>query len=377
MYKLFLFFILFLSFTKNQAQELSVPFEVLDGVPVINITVEGKNHQFVFDTGAYKTCINSEVFPNLPISKKIENIGGIGSERKSMNAVNFSFNFLNQNYLNQEVIYTDLSLFSKMSCTNLKISGIIGRDIMENYIIEINPDNKKIIFHNPSIFNENHLIGFTKIKLQKTSAPYLPITIGKQKRYVQFDTGSAYGISTTNYKLENFIKTAQHISYKSKGSSIGIHGVNNDEDIHYKVYNSPLEVGNLTVKNQVFETSKNDFNNMGFDFSKQFISYLDLKNHKLFIKQVNQNTESINDNALYNIGFSVGYNVVKEKSMITRLSAKVDNLVPGDTLISINGETPPTNNCEMYSFLRQFFGSKMKIVIERNNEIKEIEIEPV
>lgn len=263
-----------------------------------------------------------------------------------------------------------------MSCTNLKISGIIGRDVMENYIVEINPDSKKIIFHYHSDFNESQLKGFTKIKLQKKS-PAVPIKIGGETRYALFDTGSAYGISTTNYKLENFIKTAQHISYKSKGNSIGIHGVNNDENIHYKVYNSPLQVGNLTVKNQVFETSNNDFNNMGFDFSKQFISYLDLKKHKLFIKQVNQNTESINDNALYNIGFSVGYNVEKEKSMITRLSAKVDNLVPGDTLISINGETPPINNCEMYSFLRKFFGSKMKIVIERNNETKEIEIESV
>lgn len=167
MYKLFLFFILFLSFTKNRAQELSVPFEIIDGFPIVHVWVDGKNHQFVFDTGAYKTCINSEVFPNLPISKKIENIGGIGSERKSMNAVNFSFNFLNQNYLNQEVIYTDLSLFSKMSCTNLKISGIIGRDVMENYIVQINPDSKKIIFHHHSDFNESQLKGFTKMKLQK------------------------------------------------------------------------------------------------------------------------------------------------------------------------------------------------------------------
>lgn len=377
MYKLFLFFILFLSFTKNQAQELSVPFEIIDGFPIVHVSVEGKNHQFVFDTGAFMTCINSEIFPNLPVSKTIENIGGIGSERRSMNAVKFSFNFLDRKFENKEVIYTDLSIATKISCENLVLSGIIGRDIMENYIVEINPDSKKIVFHTPSTFNENHLIGFTKIKLQKTSDPYLPITIGKQKRYVLFDTGSAYGISTTNYKLENYIKTAQHISYKSKGSSIGIHGVNNDEDIHYKVYNSPLEVGNLTVKNQVFETSKNDFNNMGFDFSKQFISYLDLKDHKLFIKQVNQNTESINDTALYNIGFSAVYHVEKGKSMITRLSSKVENLVLGDTLISINGETPPTNNCEMYSFLRKFFGSKMKIVIERNNETKEIEIESV
>lgn len=93
MYKLFLFFILFLSFTKNQAQELSVPFEIIDGFPIVHVSVEGKNHQFVFDTGAFMTCINSEIFPNLPVSKTIENIGGIGSERRSMNAVKFSFNF--------------------------------------------------------------------------------------------------------------------------------------------------------------------------------------------------------------------------------------------------------------------------------------------
>jgi len=116
---------------------------------------------------------------------------------------------------------------------------------------------------------------------------------------------------------------------------------------------------------------------MGFDFSQQFISYLDLKNHKLFIKQRSRNIESINDNPLHNLGFSVGYNVEKEKSMITRLSTRVGNLAFGDTLISINGKTPPKNNCDMYSFLRNFFGSKMKIVIERNNETKEIEIESV
>lgn len=377
MYKLFLFFILFLSFTKNEAQELSIPFEIIEGFPIVHVSVDGENHQFVFDTGAFMTCINSEVFLNLPVSKTIENIGGIGSERKSINAVNFSFNFSNQNYTNEEVLYTDLSSFSKMSCTNLKISGIIGRDIMENYIVEINPDNKKIVFHSPSIFNENHLIGFTKIKLQKTPAPYLPITIGKQKRYVQFDTGRNGGLSTTDFKLNKYIEKKQHISYHTKGNSYGLHGVNNDKDLHYKIYNAEIQIESLNVTNQVFKTSKNDFNNMGFDFSKQFISYLDLKNHKLFIKQVNQNTESINDTALHNLGFSVNYNVEKEKNMITILSTRVENLVLGDTLISINGETPPKKNCEMYSFLRKFFGSKMKIVIERNNETKEIEIESV
>lgn len=372
MYKLSLF-ILFLSFTKNQAQELSVPFENIDGHPVVQVSIDGKKHQFVFDTGAFMTCINSEIFPNLPISKTFDDVGGISSERKSMNAVKFSFNFLNQNFNDKEVLYTDLSLISKISCSNLNISGIIGRDIIENYIVEINPDTKKIVFHHHSGFNENELKGFTKIKLQK-KLPMVPIKIGGQTRYALFDTGSAFGLSTTDYKLDKYIKANQHTSYKTKGNSIGIHGINNDEDLHHKIYNAEIKIGNLNVPNQTFETSKNDSNNMGFDFSKQFISHIDLKNHKLFIKQTTRNIEKIESSSLHNLGFSMFYNDEAKRTSITRLSVKQKQLALGDEIISINGETPPKNNCEMYLFLRKFTDSKIKLVIQRDHETMEIEI---
>lgn len=372
MYKITLFFILCFSFIKSQAQ-VSIPFEVLNGLPIVNVTVDGKNHQFVFDTGAFMTCINSEVFPDLKISKTIDNVGGISSERKSMKAVKFSFHFLNQNFNDKEVIYTDLSIVSKINCENLTLSGIIGRDIMENYIIEINPDSKKIVFHNPSAFNENQLKDFTKIKLQKTK-PMVPIKIGQQTRYVLFDTGRSGGLSTTDYKLDKYIETTQHTSYRSKGSSIGIHGVNNDEDVHHKIYNAKLQIGSLIVDNQAIETSKNDFNNMGFRFSRQFISYLDLKTQKLYIKKIKQYTENIEESVIGNIGFYTKYDIEKKKNIIINLSTKHNKLALGDILISINGETPPTNNCEMHSFLKKFIGTKIKLVVQRGNEVQEIEI---
>lgn len=373
MYKITFFFILCLSFIKNQAQELSVPFEVLDGLPIVNVTVDGKNHQFLFDTGASMTVINSEAFPNLATSKTIDNVGGISGERKSMKAVKFSFNFLNKKFENKEVLYTDLSISTKVSCENLVLCGIIGRDIMENYIVEINPDSKKIVFHTPSDFNENQLKDYTKIKLQK-NRPMLAIKIGGQTRYVLFDTGNSGGLSTTDYKLEKYIEKTQHTAYLSKGSKFGIHGTNNEEDLHHKIYNAELQIGNLTVNNQAVETSKKDFNNMGFRFSRQFISYLDLKGQTLYIKKVNQFTQSFEESVIGNIGFSTKYDIEKEQNIIINLSTKHNKLALGDTLISINGEAPPANNCEIYSFLRKFIGSKMKVIVQRGNEIKEIEI---
>lgn len=374
MYKIIVFCILSLLFIKNQAQELSVPFEVLDGIPIVNVSLDGKNHQFVFDTGASMTVINSVDFPNISTSKKYDDVGGISSERKSINAVNFSFNFLNQRFKNKEVLYTDLTLASKISCSNLNISGIIGRDIMENYIVEINPESKKLVFHRHADFNEKQLKDFTKIKLQK-KRPSVPIKIGGETRYVLFDTGRNGGLSTTGYKLDQYIETTQHTSYRSKGSSFGIHGVNNDEDIHHKVYNAEVQIGDLDLTNQTFETSKRDFNNMGFRFAKQFISYLDLKNQKLYIKRIIQNTENINESVIGSIGFSTKYDLEMKKNIIINLSTKQNKLALGDTLISINGETPPTDNCEIHPFLKKFVGQKMKLIIKRGNETKEIELE--
>lgn len=371
MHKITLLFILVLFFAKSKAQELIIPYEVLDGIPVVNVSVNHKEYQFAFDTGAFKTVINSTVFPNLPISGKIDDVGGIGSVRKSMDQVNFSFSLLNKSFTNKEVIYSDLSILTKASCDNLVLSGIIGRDVMEDYIIEINPEIKKIILHNSASFNEDKIQDFTKIRLRKSSDPRVAVKIGKQDRYVLFDTGSYDKLSISDYKLNKYIETVQHTEYKSRGSRYGIHGINNDEDINHLIYNAEVQLGKLNLKNQTVETSKNDFNNMGFTFISQFITYLDLKGKNLYLKQISKNY--FGESSLKNLGFYIRYDAEQKKNIIVTLSSKNDKLKLGDHLISINGKTPPANNCNMYSFLKQFFSIPIKIKLERENKIIEIE----
>lgn len=185
------------------------------------------------------------------------------------------------------------------------------------------------------------------------------------------DTGRNGKLSISDYKLDQFIKTTKHIAYKEKGSSLGIHGINNEEDVSHTIYNAEVQLGKLKIENQTVETSRNDFNNMGFEFISQFISYLDLKGEKLYLKQVGNH--HFGENTLEHLGFYIRYDPQQKKNFIVSLSTKNNQLKLGDHILSINGEKPPVNNCEMYSFLQKFFYVPIKIKLERENKVIEIE----
>lgn len=364
-------FVLF-SFCFLHAQETSIPYDDSFGIPIIDISIKGENHKFLFDTGAYKTGINSEIFTSLPILDSTD-VNDANNITKSMKLTSFSFNFLDKNYTDLKVLYLNLNILSKISnCENIVLSGIIGRDIMENYIVEINPSLKKIIFHNPANIQKSKLSDFTKIKFKSNyQRPVIPIKIGGQKRYVIYDTGNNGKLSISDYKLKNYISTTDHTAYISQGNKFAAHGVNENKDLNHTIYNAEIHIGKLNVKNQIVETSRNDINNMGFSFIDQFISYLDVKGETLYLKQINKNY--FGESSLKNLGFYLRYDEEQNKNLIVNLSTKNEKLKLGDNLISINGETPPENNCEMHSFLKKFFGIPVKIKIERENKIIEIE----
>ena len=370
MHRAILSFLILLSFVRIKSQELTYDDSV--GIPIINISINGENHKFLFDTGAYKTAINSEIFTSLPILDST-NVKDANNIRKSMKLVSFSFNFLDKQYTDMKVLYLNLNILSRVSnCDNIILSGVIGRDIMENYIVELNPTLKKIIFHNPSNFNKNQVSGFTKIKFQSNNQrPLIPLKIGGQKRYVIFDTGSNGKLSVSDDKLKNYINTTEHTAYTSQANKFAAHGINQNKDLNHTIYNAEIQLGKLNVANQIVETSRNDINNMGYNFIDQFISYLDIKEEMLYLKQISKNY--FGESSLKNLGFYIRYDAEQKKNIIVTLSTKNNKLKLGDNLISINGETPPANNCDMYSFLKKFFGISIKIKLERENKIIEIE----
>lgn len=364
--------VLFLPFITIQAQELSISYkESVYGVPVINIPINGKDYKFLFDTGSFKTVINSEVFPNLQILGQTD-VEDSNDVKKKVDLVKFSFNFLNRYFRDKEVLYMNLSSIPNIGCSeHVILSGVIGMDIIEDYIVEINPSDNNIVFHNHEKFNEDQISDFIKVKLEKTSKPLVPLKIGNQKRYVVFDTGSNGTLTVSDFKLQRYINTTIHTAYTSLGSSYGAHGINVNKDLRHEIYDGGIQLGKLNVKNQKIETSRNNINNMGFRFISQFISYLDMKDKVLYLKQINKH--AYGESSLKNLGFYIRYDAEQKKNIIVTLSTKNDKLKLGDNLISINGETPPENNCDMYSFLKKFFSTPIKIKLERENKIIEIE----
>jgi hypothetical protein len=143
-------------FKEKNKRKQRVSFKLINNLIVIPVEVNGKNLSFILDTGVNKTIIfnvskNDSI--DLLNTKKIllrglgggEPVAAILSENNKMQ--------LNNIIGSNETIYVILKDFfdlsSKMGTT---IHGIIGYDLLENFVVKINYKSKKIDFYNPDMY---------------------------------------------------------------------------------------------------------------------------------------------------------------------------------------------------------------------------------
>ena len=163
-----------------------ITFKLINNLIVIPIEVNGKKLSFILDTGVNKTIIFSiseKDSIGLLNPKKITLRGLGGGE--PVEAILSKRNRMKINGLvsNNEAIYVILKDFfdlsSKMGTT---IHGIIGYNLLKNFILKINYDTQKIDFYNPK-----------KYKYRKCrKCEVLPIQFYRNKPFVnlqiQLDT---------------------------------------------------------------------------------------------------------------------------------------------------------------------------------------------
>ena len=162
-------------------------------------------------------------------------------------------------------------------------------------------------------------------------------------------------------------------SYFARGNSLSIHGKNNDLDKKHLLLNATVQLGKQNVENQEIQTSINDFNNMGFDFIRQFSTFFDLKGRNLYMKQVVKIVRT--PDILQSMGFYAIYDKDQDKNIVVLCASENPHIQIGDSLISINGETPPKDNCKLYNYYQKYFGKQVTIQLERNDQILEVNLE--
>ncbi|MCG1035465.1 aspartyl protease family protein [Polaribacter sargassicola] len=144
-------------FLKNDIKKERIKFELINNLIVIDLMVNGNQLSFILDSGAGKTILFNlpgKKIPSLKNVKKVKLRGlGKGSSVDALLSYNNNVsikNVINKNETIYVVLKDNFDFSSKMGKT---IHGIIGYNILRNFIVKINYKTKNIVFYNPKKYS--------------------------------------------------------------------------------------------------------------------------------------------------------------------------------------------------------------------------------
>ncbi len=172
MFRRFIFWFFYLLFVLNlQAQDSflltdgkekqSLTFKLINNIVVIPLEINGKELSFILDTGIDKTILfNLQMNDSIEL-RDIERIKlyGLG-EGEALDALRSRNNIITIGHIKNidHMVYVVLDeTFDLSAKMGENINGIIGGELFEDFIVDINYRTKKITFYDPAV-NQSDLI---------------------------------------------------------------------------------------------------------------------------------------------------------------------------------------------------------------------------
>lgn len=166
----------------NNVEKQTIPFKLINNLIVFPIDVNGKKLNFILDSGVGTTILfNINNKDSLPLNnvEKIK-LKGLGSE-DAIDAVlskgnKFRIKNINSAHQNLYVIFDDsFDLSSKLGIT---IHGIIGYEILKDFVVKINYNLKRISFYNSENYEHKSCRKCETFNLEfNKSKPYINVVV--------------------------------------------------------------------------------------------------------------------------------------------------------------------------------------------------------
>lgn len=330
--------------------QIILPFELYENKYVL-IKIPGINNQdtltFYFDTGASTTLINKETAKKYNIIADFQqSVPGASGNKIYEIATNQQIYLTQQKSINHiNIVIEDLTRLN--GSIGKKFDGIIGNDILKDYLTQIDFDKKQIYLYP---FNSKlEKKGYTEIDFTFNNSipiPQFPITIEllngeKFSGNILFDSGAGILLYiNTPFQQENNI-----INKVGKTIVSTQNDLSNKTEITLSVIKS-LSIGTykfdgklpvrISTDNAGVSSYKGYLGILGSDIINRFNIILDYSIQKLYLKP----------NNLYNNNFTTAVSpmkltVIDDKivieSIIENSQAYLNGLREGQTIVSING----------------------------------------
>jgi|GEM_PF-5347344 len=268
-------------------------------------TKQGDSLNFIFDTGATGASIDSATAERVGISKENRqnvSIAGSGGSQFYTMAVNQNLKVGSAELNNINLVLVNLSSLS--AAVGSRIDGIIGYEILNNYVTQLDFDHKKLLLYDK--IQTADTSGYTGIPFQFNKdvlIPRFPISIKLANGEsftgrAMFDTGNAFSliVSTPFSKYHDF---KSKIGETTQVQGRGMNAFTQDQiatiqSMSFNNFKFDQMAIRLTINDQA-EPKDGYLGILGIEVIKHFNVILDYANKRIYLKP----------NKLYSTGFNM------------------------------------------------------------------------
>jgi len=376
---------------------VSIPFDQINNLVVIPTRINNSDTLwFVLDTGAGRTVI-TELAEDQGFTIKYQReimINGLGDSDPIPALLSEGNNiFLNGiEGENHTVVFLLEGRFNLSNFMGKQVNGLMGYDIFENFIVEVDYQREKLYFHDPDAYEKEY-----EKKKQSNKWTYVPLDLYKNKLYMDvdmiqsdssliktrllIDTGASHSIFLYPESKDGIIIPKNTIdSYLGAGLNGEIYGkigrarkiILNDLELEYPIVSYPNIDG---IKKVLGRGDRNG--SIGADFFKRFkviFNYNEpsmlLKPNKNFDEDFSYNTSGMEITTPF---LNLPYYVISE--VRPGSPAALAGIQEDDVLYEVNFKR--IYEYELNEILKIFHNTEsttIKLYVRRNNELEFFEI---
>lgn len=351
------------------------PFEIRQGIIVMEVILKGKSYEFVLDTGGFN-LIDKKIADDLGISGKtsIDIPDSQGNEKEVPLLKLDQMGIAGINFLKTGTGIVEFDDLNAIGCLELK--GMIGSNLMQNAIWEIDYQRQEItITHSKEqldIPNDAYVIPFNTSTFK---SPNIELRInGQVEEEVEIDLGSNGSFNLLQSSLDQLV---HQNSVSGRGLyKAGLYGYGKAETINFARIDE-LSLGSMSVRNQIVNFKQQGTSTIGNAFLKDYRVIFDWFENELTLIPV----ETPEDSSLETFGFRPIFN--NQKPLIGFIydnsSAAQVGLDITDEIVDFDGQNTQNisqaNWCEVKQQLEETTKETISISVMRGSQILEFELE--
>lgn len=355
--------------TNSKNYFTSITYKDVNDKIIIPVTIQGSTYQFLFDTGAPNVISSSLLNAANHSSGKALTISDSNDRQQKMNLTTFKeITVGGVTFTNTSALIFEKSENILFDC--FEIDGIIGSNLLQKSIVQINSKTKELILTN-SLKNLS-LGNVTPMKLfiaNPQGSPYIQIKLKGDNTITEkllFDTGASgfYDMTKKRVKVFKEHNVATSILSSKGVSGMGLFGTS-ETNTKYRLKIPEISIYNHVFSNVSTTTTDDDHSRIGSDILKYGVVTLDFKKKKFYFNGFSK-TNDLKEKLL---GFTT---VVENNKLIVGVvwDKKLKNKISyGDEIVGINGiDFSNTNLCDMISKKSPFESSDVLEITFKNKD---------